>query len=104
MLRQFYTSASLVVDLVTEVEQTSASKLRRGQPAFVHEVVKTDASKRIDQISEVDATAATLEYFARRPWYRRCLPNLSNVRRTLPLPEDVHSFENHHLVGAHRSF
>ena len=41
---------------MTPVEQTYASKVRRGQAAFVHEVVKTDAPKRIDEMSEVDAT------------------------------------------------
>jgi len=39
----------------TSVEPTYAPKLRRRQAAFVHEVVETDAPKRIDQISQVDA-------------------------------------------------
>ena len=38
------------------VEQTYASKVQRGQAAFVHQVVKTDAPKRIGQMNEVDAT------------------------------------------------
>jgi len=36
-------SASLVVDLVTEVEQTEALNVRRSQTVFVHEVKMTDA-------------------------------------------------------------
>ena len=56
------TSPSLrKLPFVTPVEQTDASKVRRGQAAFVHEVVKTDAPKRIDQMNEVDASSFTLD-------------------------------------------
>ena len=40
-------------------EPTNASKLRRSQAEFVHEVVETDAPKRNGQMSEDDATSFT---------------------------------------------
>jgi len=35
--------------------QTDASKVRRSRAAFVHEVLETDAPKRIHERSQVDA-------------------------------------------------
>ena len=42
-----------------EVEQTNVTKLHGRKDAFVHEVGKTDASKRAGQMSEVDAIDRT---------------------------------------------
>jgi len=54
--RRVRTSIAPATIVETKVEQTDATKVRRSEAAFVHEVVETDAPNRIDSISEADAT------------------------------------------------